>query len=284
MKKTILLIIAIVFLLCGCSASQPAQLVATTLPVYEFTARLCNGTELSVALLITENVSCLHDYTIKPDQMQAIEQAEHIIINGAGLEAFMADSIYGNKSVIDASHSLVLSENNDHNDHAHEDDPHIWLSPENAKIMVKTICSSLIKCYPHYQTQFEINKDTLLAELDALQIYGEDKLSNLSCRKIITFHDGFSYLAESFHLEILRAIEEEAGSEASAKDVIEIISLVKNENLPSIFVETNGSTASAKIIQAETGVKIFTLDMAMSGSGYFESMYHNIDTLWEALR
>lgn len=41
-------------------------------------------------------------------------------------------------------------------------------------------------------------------------------LESLSCRELITFHDGFSYFADAFDLTILRAMEEEAGSEASA--------------------------------------------------------------------
>ena len=42
-------------------------------------------------------------------------------------------------------------------------------------------------------------------------------LESLSCRELITFHDGFSYFADAFDLTILRAMEEEAGSEASAR-------------------------------------------------------------------
>lgn len=285
MKKMIVLLLALMVLLPGCASRPPVQIAATTLPVYEFTSRLCQGTGLYTTRLITENVSCLHDYTLRTDQMAAIEQAELVVINGAGLEDFMHDALSGAKCVVDASQSLHLAEGHHHHEgHVHSEDPHIWLSPENAKAMTSNIAAALCEQYPMHAETIRQNEALLIADLNALQNYGSEKLASLSCRKLITFHDGFAYLAESFDLEILRAIEEESGSEASAAELIELIQLVHTNDLSTIFTEINGSASAASIICAETGATIYQLDMAMSGSGYFESMYRNIDTLWEALQ
>ena len=116
-----------------------------------------------------------------------------------------------------------------------------------------------------------------------MQQYGTAQLSSLSTQELITFHDGFSYFAESFDLTILEAVEEESGSEASATEIIHLIKLVESHSLPAIFIERSGSDACAGIISNETGVEIFTLDMAMAGDSYFDAMYHNIDTIKEAL-
>ena len=116
-----------------------------------------------------------------------------------------------------------------------------------------------------------------------MQRYGEDALSGLSCRELITFHDGFSYFAESFHLTILAAVEEESGSEASARELIELIGLSREHSLPAIFIEVNGSPSAASVLSRETGIRIFSLDMAMAGDSYFAAMYRNIDTVKEAL-
>jgi len=59
--------------------------------------------------------------------------------------------------------------------------------------------------------------------------------------------------------------------------------LVRKHQLPAIFTEVNGSVSAASVICTETGASSYSLDMAMSGSSYFEAMYHNIDTLKEAL-
>lgn len=289
MKKLSLCIIIIAFFLCSCSISSPScDIVATTLPVYDFTISLCAGTDLTVCRLITENVSCLHDYTLKTDQMKMIENADIIFLSGAGLEDFLTDALSGSRHLIDCSigthtHAGEHTEHDDH-DHAHEQDPHIWLSTDNAAVMAENICNGLLNAYPQYEEIFQANLYLLLDELSVLQAYGETQLADLSCREMITFHDGFAYLAESFDLHILEAVEEESGSEASAKEIIHLVDLVQSHHLPAVFTEINGSDACAEIIHAETGVSVFSLDMAMSGDSYFHAMYHNIDTIKEALK
>ncbi len=286
--KKFLSMLFFVTMLCvfwGCSSLSETDIAATTLPVWEFTTRLCEGTDLTVTRLVTENVSCLHDYTLQVDQMRAIEEADMVILSGAGLEEFLDDALSSAQHTVDASIGLSLMEGHDyHHGHVHRNDPHIWLSPANAKAMAQTICQALSKQYPLHKALFERNLSILLEELDALQTYGESQLSTLSHRELITFHDGFSYFAESFDLHILQAVEEESGSEASAQTLTGLVTLVRDHRLPAIFKETNGADSAASIIAAETGVNIYTLDMAMAGDSYFESMYHNIDTIREALQ
>ena len=150
-------------------------------------------------------------------------------------------------------------------------------------VMAQNICDGLVKQYPNQKDLFETNLQSLLDDLQRLQTYAENQLEALRCRKIITFHDGFGYFAEEFDLTILRAVEEESGSEASAAELIELIQMVEGHRLPAIFTETNGADSAAKTIASETGCRIFTLDMAMAGDSYFDAMYHNIDTIKEAL-
>ena len=291
MKKIFLLLLP-VLLLCGCTQKPAADIAATTLPVYDFTSALCQGTPLTVTRLVTEEVSCLHNYSLNVRQVQAAEAAEVIVQSGAGLEEFLHDLLQ-DKAVIDASEGIDLlcaEEDEDHHEHhaheghSHEEDPHIWLSPENAAVMAENICRGLCQRYPQYQEVFQSNLPGLLEQLAALQAYGEQKLTGLSCREMIPFHDGFSYFAQSFGLTIVEAVEEESGSEASAKELIHLIELVRAHELPAIFVEKNGSSSAASILSRETGAKVYTLDMAMSGSSYFDAMYHNIDTVKEALQ
>ena len=283
-----LIFVLLVGCLSGCGTEAPADIAATTLPVYTFTTRLCHGTPLTVSRLVTESVSCLHDYTLQVGQMRTIQGAKAMVISGAGLEAFLEDALHSVDHIIDASHNLSLLEGghheHEHHGHVHAEDPHIWLSPENAKVMAHNICHGLEETFPQYAAVFEQNLHALEEDLEALQDYGEATLSSLSCRELITFHDGFSYFAESFGLHILKAVEEESGSEASAAQLMELCRLVEEHHLPAIFTETNGSVSAAAIIAAETGARIFTLDMVMSGDDYFEAMYQNINTVKEALQ
>ena len=150
MKKYLLILLTLVLLLGGCAPAEHADIAATTLPVWQFTCRLTEGTDLTVTRLVTEEVSCLHDYTLPVRQM--------------------------------------------------------------------------------------------------------------------------------------KAIEEESGAEASAKELIHLIEEVRHHDIRAIFVETNGSCSAASIIAAETGAHLSTLSMVMSGDDYFAAMYANIDALKEALK
>ena len=89
----------------GCSLrAETAEIAATTLPVYQFTSWLVSGTGLTVTRLVTENVSCLHDYSLHVGQVMAAEAAELIVINGAGLEDFL------NKALVNSSCEDILRE------------------------------------------------------------------------------------------------------------------------------------------------------------------------------
>ena len=293
MKKFPILLLILALLLTACAPAPQAELAATTLPVWQFTCRLTEGTGLTVTRLVTESVSCLHDYTLTVGQMRAIEGADAVILSGAGLEEFLEEALDSADAVIDSSAGIPLLEGGHHHhhegeepeeEHHHEHDPHLWLSPACAGMQAQNICAGLSELYPEYRAVFEENLKGLLADLQTLEAYGKESLSGLSRREILTFHDGFAYLAHEFGIEIVEAIEEESGAEASAKELIHLIEEVRHHDIGAIFVEENGSGSAAAIIAAETGAVRGTLSMAMSGDDYFEAMYANIDALKEALK
>ena len=283
----LILLISLCFSFCGCHTEESyPQICATTLPVYEFTAYLCANTGIKVNRLITENISCLHDYTLQARHMRMIEQSDLVIISGAGLEDFLSEPLKRAKVIIDASSGIktqCAQEVNDHH-HAHAEDPHIWLSPAYAKKMAENIYSNLVKQYPAYADTFKTNYESLSRKFDELIMYADNALQPVSGSDLITFHDGFHYMADAFNLNILKSIEEESGSEASAALLIELIALVDKNEVKAVFVERNGSCSAASIISAETGVPVYELDMGLAGDSYFTAMYHNIDTLKEALK
>lgn len=296
MRKTIAVLAAVWICLltaCGAVPASDGGVAATTGPVAQFARAITAGTDLSVGQVVTDSVSCLHDYSLSVRQMELVERSQVLLISGAGLEEFMEDALAAADTVVDSAQGVVLKdmEGHDHDhghdheeEHHHEDDPHIWLDPARAMQMAENLCAGLTSAYPEHAEVFRTNTDALVERLEALKAYGEEALSDLSCRELITFHDGFAYLAEAFGLEVVAAMEEEAGSEASAKTLTELVHLVREHGLPAVFTEVNGSPSAASVVSAETGAAVYTLDMAMGGSDYFEAMYHNIDTLKEALQ
>lgn len=285
-----------IMLLAACAASpvEQVEIAATTGPVAQFARAIVDGSGLTVTQVITDSVSCLHDYSLSVRQMEVLERSTVVLLSGAGLEEFMEDALQTAAVTVDCSEGIELKDqegHDHHHDHAHldaghshEDDPHIWLDPHRAVHMAENICAGLLQIYPEHENLFRANTAALVEKLEALQTYGEEALADLRCRELITFHDGFGYLASAFDLEIVAAIEEESGSEASAKDLTEIVYLVQKHQLPAIFTEVNGSPSAASVITAETDVGCYALDMVMGGSDYFTAMTANIDTLKEALQ
>ena len=300
MKKTMLsLLLSGLLLLTACgggTAATPApvedndtiHILATTYPIYLFTTAVTEGVEgVEVTRLIQEEISCLHDYTLTVNDMKAIEAADVIVMNGVGLEDFMSDALATSDApVIDCSEGVELLEAMGHEGHDHdtEYDPHIWMDEGNVSIMLETISRELSALDPDHQETYEANR----AAADAALGYDADKLSQLSGKPLITFHDGFQYFARATGLDLLKAIEEEEGAEASAAEIKEIVDLIGEYNIPAIFTEMNGSDATAQAISRETGCGVAQLDLVMSGDGsgiqpYVDAMNQNIDTILEAL-
>ena len=296
MKKLLAAACTLGLLLTACSApaaSQPEDdgtlhILATTYPVYLFTTAVTEGVDgVEVSLLVNQQTSCLHDYTLTVSDMKAIEGADVIVMNGAGLEDFMDDALAASDApVIDCSEGIELLPALGHEGHDHdtEYDPHIWMSEESAAVMINNIVRGLGALDEANVEQYTENGSAATALLPDDDV----RLAELNCPYLITFHDGFQYFAQDNGLTILKAIEEEEGSEASAAEIQEIVSLIGEYDIPAIFTEVNGSDATAQAISRETGCEVYQLDMIMSGDGtgiqpYIDAMQKNLDTIVEAL-
>ena len=309
--RILLILLSLSVLLAGCAAGTAGQgesqgeslrIVATTYPVYLFACAVTDGVEgVTVERLNTGEASCLHDYTLSVQDMKKIEQADVIAMNGAGLEDFMDDALAASEAaVIDCSEGVELlftlehghEEDHEGHDHDHGDyDPHIWMDPENAVQMVDNLVRGLSELDPRREEEYRDNGQGAVALLhswdgslkDMLQEVRESR-EGFEISGLITFHDGFQYFAWAYGLPLLESIEEEAGSEASAHEIVEITELVREYDIPVIFTEVNGSDATAKAISRETGCEVAQLTMVMDGrddglSNYLEGLRSNARTI-----
>ena len=307
MKRTVLIgILSLLLALPACAPArgEPARLtvVCTTYPIYLFTSSLTEGVEgVAVERLDTGSTSCLHDYTLSMADMKKLERADVIALNGAGLEEFLEDALAtSDAAVIDCSMGVELLENLSHHhdedgedghDHGHWD-PHYWMDPANARIMAANLRNNMVLLDPNHAAEYESNAvrtEKILLHVEEETRTLVEKYPLQGVPGLITFHDGFQYFARAFGLELLASVEEEAGSEASAHEIVEITQLVRAYDVPAIFTEVNGSDATAKAISRETGCGVYQLDMVMSGEGtgvedYLNAMMKNLQTAAEALR
>ena len=310
MKKSILfgiltaLLVLLVLPFCGTPAVEKPRLtvVCATYPIYLFASSLAENVDgVAVERLDTGTASCLHDYTLSMADMKKLERADIIALNGAGLEEFLEDALAASDAqIIDCSVGVELLENlshrhdgdgHDSHDHGYWD-PHYRMDPANARIMADNLRGGRALTDPEHAGEYEANavktEEILLqVEKDARELM--ERYLPQGVPGLITFHDGFPYFARAFHLPLLASIEEEAGSEASAREIVEITALAKEYDIPVIFTEVNGSDATAKAISRETGCGGYQLDMVMSGEGtgvedYLNAMMKNLQTAAEALR
>ena len=300
------LLAALLLTLPSCAPS-PAQerltVVCTTYPIYLFAASLTQGVEgVQVERLDTGSTSCLHDYSLSMEDMKKLEKADIIAVNGGGLEEFLGDALAASDAqVVDCSVGVELLESLSHHheegeedDHGHDHghwDPHYWMNPENARTMAANLRNYLVLLDPDHAVEYERNA----AESDEILLRcGEEARALMGAylpQKVpglITFHDGFQYFADAFDLPLLASIEEEAGSEASAQEIVEITELVKKYNLPVIFTEINGSDATARAISRETGCRVVQLTMLMDGPDAddpeFGGVEHYFQLCWDIRR
>lgn len=261
------------------------SIAATTWPVYCFTSAVTEGVAgVNVTPVINAQTSCLHDYTLTVSDMKILEGANIIVMNGVGLEDFMGDALSASSAdVVDCSQDVKLLTLADGTD-----DPHIWMDPSRAAQMVQNIGAGLAQADPEHAAAYQKNADAASRRLTA--VYDgwrrDQMLENTAYpRELITFHDGFGYFADAFGLEMLKAIEEEEGSETSAQEIKEIVSLIGAHQIATIYTEVNGSDATAKAIARETGVSVGILSMLMSGEGggltpYLSGIEANIKTVY----
>ena len=297
MKRPILsMLLSVLLLLPGCtqapsgsSQEEGLTVLATTYPVYLFARTVAQGVEgVTVERLNTGSVSCLHDYTLSVDDMKKIEGADVIAMNGAGLEDFMDDALAASSAaVIDCSAGVDLLEEAGHEGHDHdtEYDPHIWMDPGNAAVMVRNLQEGFALADPDHGDAYARNGEEAAGQLPSFAGDCTQALEGAEGAALITFHDGFRYFAQALGLPLLASIEEEEGSEASAMEINEITQLVKEHQLPVIFTEVNGSDATANAISRETGCQVAQLTMLMDGpeegdlSTYLEGVRSNVNTI-----
>ena len=306
MKKISALICAIAMLvsLSACGSSGPSAssasssssgdmvVAATTYPVYLFTTAVVGDVGgVSVEQVITDKVSCIHDYTLTVPQMKILEKADVVVENGAGFENFMADALASSKAaVVDCSAGISLLKMTE--DGQEEDDPHIWMSPANAELMLKNIAAGLSAADGANAAAYEANCGEAIKQIESGIVPEGERISSPQSCRLITFHDGFQYFVKYFGFELAASIEEESGSEASAKDIDNIVSLINgaastSAPIPAVFTEVNGSDATAQAIARETGVGVYKLDLIMSGDGtgiqpYIDAVNSNYSTVRDA--
>lgn len=292
-----LLIIVVPFLLniiaTQALAVQKIKVVATLTLLEDF-VRNVGGDRVEVRSLLS-GLESEHTYTPKPSDIVAVKEAMVLVKVGLGLEVWVDSLIKNaaNNSLVIVTTSsgipLVRGEEIDSHDHdGHLGNPHVWLDPERAKVMIRHITDALSKIDPEGRNIYLSNQGKYFKEIDTVRKKIEERLKPIKNRRIITHHPAWPYFAQRFKLQIVDNLQIQAGTEPSARHIADIIGKIRREDVRVIVSEPQLNPKVPKAIADETGARIVILTPipgGLSGTGtYIEMMEYIGEQLASALR
>lgn len=299
LTRRILFAAAVIALASSAHAQEKLPVVATFSILGDIVGNV-GGDRVAVKTLVGPNGDA-HVYSPSPADAKTLADARVIVTNGLGFEGWLARLI---KSSNTRAPNVVASKgikprklagghSHDHG-HGHADgDPHAWQSVANVKVYVANIRDGLIAADPAGKGAYEANAAAYLAKLDALDREVRDTVSRIppERRKIITTHDAFGYFKDAYGVDFIAPQGVSTDSEASARDVARIITQIKKQKIPAVFMENISDPRLLTRIAGETGAKVggtLYSDSLTDEKGpaptYIDLIRHNIRTLSAALQ
>lgn len=212
-----------------------------------------------------------HTYEPKPSQMKDIAQANVYFSIGVEFEKiWLPKFLNQNKELevfpIDKNIKKLTMEGHhhkpehetDHKSHHENENPHIWLSPKNVKVISQNIYEYLVKIDSKNRSYYKENLENFLKEIDKLDLEIKKTLSEVKHgTKFMVFHPSWGYFANDYNLQEI-AIEV-SGKNPTPKNLIYIIKEAKEEGIKAIFVQPEFSNKIAKTLANELNIPIIKI-------------------------
>jgi zinc/manganese transport system substrate-binding protein len=252
-------------------------------------AREIGGDRIAVTTLVGAD-SDVHVYTPSPADAKKVSDAKLLIINGLGLEGWLprlVQSSGGKAAVVTATDGIAPRQLGG------DADPHAWQSVVNAKRYVTNIRDALSRADPEGASAYSANAEAYLAKLDVLDRQVRAQVAQIpqGRRQVISTHDAFAYFAAAYGIAFIAPQGVSTESEPSARDIAAIISQIRTEKIPAVFLENITDPRLIRRIAAETGARVggtLYSDSLTDENGdaptYIEMVRHNIKALASALK
>jgi len=237
--------------------------IVSILPQHTF-VKAIGGDKVNVALMVQPGNSP-HTYEPKPSQMIDITKAElyfaiDVEFEDVWLPKFI--SLNSNMKIIDIANDVekmhitqAQDGHESHTEHGHEgEDPHIWTSPANVKIIAQNIYEALAKYDAENANYYKTNLETFLSSIEKTDTQIKEILSTLNSRTFMVFHPSWGYFAKAYNLEQI-AVEVE-GKSPKPKELVHLIKEAKEDKVTAIFTQPEFSDSSAKIIANELNIPV----------------------------
>lgn len=298
-------VLVLVFgMLAGCAQKEQKldtgklKVVASFYPVYDFAVKI-GGEKAEVTNMVPAGTEP-HDWEPATKDIAVLEKADVFIYSGAGMEHWVEAVLKSleNKKLIsvEASDGITLREGHHHSaskeEHDHgKYDPHVWLSPMNAKKEMENIKNAFVEADPDNKDYYEKNYETYEKKFDELDQTYQKTLEPLPNKVIVVSHEAFGYLCNAYGLTQMGIEGLSPDSEPDPARMAEVIDFVKENHVKTIFFEELASAKVAKAIANETGARVLVLnpleglsdDEIKAGDDYFSVMEKNLQVLKESL-
>jgi len=268
-KRLLFLWLIALIVSCSGGAKKPGwdnKLVYTGLPPIAYLTEKIAGSEITVKTLLRAGQSP-HTFKPTPSQISELSQTRLYLSIGFPFE----ETILAKFPAEQNGTKIVACDNNikryafeydynhgDHQHQAHESDPHIWLSPANAKALAFNIYTALIEAYPSQFEEFSRNLSSLIDSLEMIDATIIELLQPYKGESIYVYHPAFGYFTDSYGLYQI-AVEIE-GKSPSPRQIEELIQKARKDYVKILFVQPQFDNKSAQVIANAIGGSVIAID------------------------
>lgn len=294
-----------VFSLAIPAAAQPVVLVTTSI-LQDFVQQV-GGDAIRVERLVPAGVRT-PDFEPTIDNIRQLEEAQCLVINGAGFEPWLADALRQanyERPIIIATEGIALLdlEGRWHgaSDETSADfgqglfDSYAWHDPQNAIRYVANINGGLASLIPARAGAFGIRAASYTKELQALQAYARVQFATIppgqENRRFATSLQNFNYLANGYGLKVVPIPGLASGQELRPPILERLVTGITQLHVPAVFFESTANPKMVKRIADETHSKVITTlltdDLGPAGTPnatYLGMVRTNVDTIVGALK
>jgi zinc transport system substrate-binding protein len=304
LKRKIPLIISIISTLFYFSALKAEIKVVTSIkPIHSLVSYIMEG--VGSPDLIVDGYNSPHGFSLKPSHAKMLQEADIVIYVGEGLEEFLEkplESLAQNAVKFEllkqsGMKKLKFRERNffeghddhghdkkakkeDHDDHGHDDhghgqfDPHIWLDPMNAKIIVKKVTNQLSKLDKDNSSTYKSNSKKVLKEIDNLIKQVKSDINKDA--KVVVFHDAYQYFEKRFDVNIIGALTVNTDVLPGAEQLAEIREVIEHEKVTCVLSEPQFNPDIVKTIANDTNINMGVLDPLGAKLDKGKTLYFNL--------
>ncbi len=223
------------------------------------------GDRLKVGSLLPAGVDP-HEFEPAPADVAKVAQCDVLIVNGAGLEAFLnklLQSAGGQHRVIVASDGLASrTPRPGEQITPGEEDPHFWMDPTRAVKYVENIRDGLSQAEPGGASVYAGNAAAYISTLRDLDTWIAGQVGQVPAdrRLLVTNHESLGYYADRYGFQVVGTVIPSVSSDAapSAQQMASLIDAIRALHAPAIFLEAGANTQLAQQVAADTGVKVVT--------------------------